>query len=72
MQKCNKNHYKPDLHTFFIDITGGRAYVECRGYEVYIEHTIYDIGKTVEWCGTVIAATNRLEALGAIYDTIDM
>ena len=38
LQKCQRRWSVPDLHTFFIKIKGGEAYVECRGHnEVYIE-----------------------------------
>ena len=68
--KCQRNHYKPDVHTFWIDINGGRAYVECRQNEVFVQsHTG---GFVKEWCGTAVAATNRLERLDAVYETIDM
>ncbi len=72
--RCQRRHNTPDLHTFYIDIKGGRAYVECRGHAVYIQSRIYGIDndKVTEWCGTTIAAANRLEKLGADYMTIDM
>lgn len=73
--KAMRNHYKPDLHTFIISIIGGNAYVECRQHEVYIETRTYDINGNetkTEWCGSAIAAANRLEKLGADYMSIDM
>ena len=74
LQKCQKNHDKPDIHSFYICIENGKAYVECRGYEVYIRHRVYGPkGESVmEWAGSTIAAANRLEKLGADYATIDM
>lgn len=69
--KCCRNHYKPDVHTFFIRISEGRAYVECREHEVFIIF-YYDGKPSVEWCGTPVAAANRLEKHGADIDTIDM
>lgn len=72
--KCQRNSNKPDLHSFVINIACGRAFVECRGYEVYIETYINKSGKEEEsrWCGTAVAATNKLELLGADYRTIEM
>lgn len=67
--KCQRNHYKPDLHTFYIDVLGGRAYVECREHEIYIE--AYG-PHGIRWCGTAVAAANKLEMMGAAYETIDM
>ncbi len=75
LQKCQRNHNTPDLHSFEIEIKGGKAYVECRGYdEVFIESIKYGEApdKTTKWCGTTIAAANRLEMIGADYSTIDM
>lgn len=75
LQRCQRDYYKPDLHTFFINVKNGRAYVECRGHnEVYIETRLYQEGvdKIVKWCGTTVAAANRLEKQGADYFTIDM
>lgn len=75
LQKCQRNHYKDDLHSFVIDIDGGIAFVDCRGYdEVFIEARIYGDGfeKVNQWCGTTIAAANRLERLGGDYRTMDM
>lgn len=68
--KCCKNHDKPDLHTFNIQIMDGLAYVECREQEVFIR--CYWDKKQVDWCGSPVAATNRLESLGADISTIDM
>ena len=70
--KCCRNHNKPDLHTFFIGIDEGRAYVECREHEVCIAFNFADERPAAKWCGTPIAAANRLDKYGAIYETIDM
>lgn len=73
--KAMRNHYKPDLHTFIIKIFGGNAYVECRQHEVYIETRVYDTNGNetkTEWCGSAVAAVNRLEMFGADYTTIEM
>lgn len=74
IQKCQRNWYKPDLHSFVVTIKGGTAFVECRQNEVYIEARIYGIDhdEVNQWCGTAVAAANRLALLGADYTTIDI
>lgn len=65
LQWHNSRTHIPDLHSFVADIEKGRVFVECRGYEVMIESRIYN-GETETvktWCGTLIAAANRLEML---------
>ena len=37
IQKCNRHRNKADLHSFTNGIDGGRAFVECRGSEVFVE-----------------------------------
>ena len=69
--KCCRNHNKPDLHSFQIDTKNGRAFVECRAQEVYIEVNTID-GRKSQWAGTPIAAANRLEIMGADFETVDM
>ncbi len=68
--KCNRNRNKPDLHSFMIDIDGGRAFVECRGFEVFIE--TYEKEKKSLFAGNEIAATNFLLARGADCSSIEM
>ena len=75
LQYCKKHENVPDLHSFMVDIKDGVAYVEVRNYgEVFIEtrtateHATFD--KVSQWCGTMIAAANRLEMFGADPDTI--
>lgn len=70
IQKCVRNKDKADLHSFFININNGRAYVDCREDGVYVK--TWTDGKTTEFVGNAISATNRLEALKADYSTIDM
>ncbi|MDO4495215.1 MAG: hypothetical protein Q4B62_05430 [Clostridiaceae bacterium] len=76
LQNCNRNHNVPDIHSFKAKINGGVVWVECRGYEVYIETQILDehtdACKKIKWVGTTVAAANRLEKLGIDLDTIDM
>ena len=42
LQKCNRNHNVPDIHSFKARINDGVVWVECRGYEIYIETQIFD------------------------------
>ena len=75
LQKCNKNARKPDLHSFKANIKNGVVWVDCRGYEVFMESFIRDKdGNEIRtpWAGTVMAAANRLEKLGMILGSIDM
>lgn len=68
--KCQKNYNKMDLHSFVICVEKGKAFVECRQYEVYIE--IHTIDNRIKWVGTAIAAANLLDLYKADYTTIDM
>ena len=68
--KCQRNYNKPDIHSFMIDVKNGRAFVECRQYEVFIK--FYSGDSVKEWIGTAIAAANALDIYGADYNTIDM
>ena len=74
IQRCQKNWRKPDLHSFVVMINGGKAFVECRKNEVYIEARLYaiDHDEVNQWCGTAVAAANRLTLLGADYETVDI
>ena len=75
LQYCERHIGTPDLHSFTVNIRDGIAYVEVRSYgEVFIEtrtateHATFD--KVSQWCGTMIAAANRLDMFGADHDTI--
>lgn len=68
--RCARNQHKPDLHSFVVPIKNGIAYVECRSHEVFIQERYED--KTREWCGTAVAASNRLDKLGADAFQVDM
>ena len=76
LQKCNRNNHVTDVHGFKAQINDGVVWVECRGYEVYVETQIFDrytnVCKKSQWVGTVVAAANRLEQLGMDFYTIDM
>ena len=74
LQKCNKNAHKPDLHSFKAKIKDGVVWVDCRGYEVFIESYTFDNGNEIrtQWAGTIVAAANRLEALEMDFHSIDM
>ena len=73
---CKRHVTSPDLHSFVVSIKNGIAFVEIRPYdEVFIETKTQKDGKdeiTEQWCGTLIAAANRLELLGSDPDTISM
>jgi len=65
-----KNHNKPDLHSFMARIKGGKVYVEGRFSEVFIREYKAN-SDTKDWAGTAIAATNRLELLEIDIDSIE-
>lgn len=61
-------------NSFIIDTNRGTTYVECREYEVYIcENVCDDNGKEnqLEWAGSLLAASQRLEMLAADLKTIE-
>ena len=67
LNQCNRNCNTSDLHSFTADILNGSVFVDCRGFEVFIESTTYDKNANrpkIQWAGTTIAATNRLEKIG--------
>ena len=70
---CVRRVDKPDLHSFTIKITGGMAYVEAQyAGAVYVETHCGTNDETVmRFCGTPIAAANRLIMLGADASTIE-
>ncbi len=73
IQAFSRRAHIPDLHSFVADIKNGTVYVECRGFEVMMESREYDSewNETVKtWCGTEIAAANRLERMGIKLETI--
>jgi hypothetical protein len=73
LQKCNRNSNKPDLHSFTADVQNGTVYVECRGFEVYIESRIYgEREKVYRWVGNTMAAANRLAALNIDLLSVEM
>lgn len=75
MQRCNRMWSTPDLHSFKANIKNGYVWVECRGYETYVESHTYDADgneQITRFVGTTVAATNRLEMLGIEFDSIDM
>lgn len=72
LQKCNRNSNK-SLHSFRADIQGGTVYVECRGFEVYIESRIYgEQEKVYRWAGNTVAAANRLAMLNIDLLSLEM
>lgn len=68
--KCLKNEGKPDLHSFTIKTEKGVAFVDCRCGEVFIE--IHSCDGKQQFCGTAVAATNRLLNLGADYESVEL
>lgn len=75
LQNCNKQRHTPDLHSFKAKIEKGTVWVECRGFEVFIESLTYnDKGLEIRtpWVGNTVAAANRLELLKMDFNTIDM
>lgn len=74
LQYCKRHIGTPDLHSFTVNIRDGIAYVEVRTYgdEVFIETWTRgeELDKVTRWCGTMIAAANRLDMFGADPDTI--
>jgi len=66
LDSCNRKHNTPDLHSFVADIKGGTVFVDCRGFEVHVQSTVFDgrQDKTENWTGTAMAAGNRLALLG--------
>lgn len=70
--KCCRNRNKPDLHTFLIDINNGKAYVDCREYEVCVKLNFFDDKLNRTFVGTPVAMANLLDKYGAVYDSIDM
>lgn len=73
LHQFNKRAHIPDLHSFTAKIENGVVFVECRGYEVMVESRTYsETGeeKVSTWCGTTVAAANRLEILQLDIDTI--
>ena len=75
LTKMNRQHLKKDLHTFKAKIKNGVVWVECRGYEIFVETYCYDEKGNetrTQWAGTTIAAANRLEMLEIDFDTIEI
>ncbi len=73
--KCNRRHETPDMHSFKANIKDGVVFVDCRGFEVYVESITYDAAgneKRTQFAGTTIAAANRLEMLQIDLDSIEM
>lgn len=73
LHQFNKRVHIPDLHSFTAKIENGNVFVECRGYEVMVESRTHDENekeKVSTWCGTTVAAANRLEMLKLDIDTI--
>lgn len=73
LQKCNIAANKSDEHSFMASVQNGTVWVECRGFEVYIESRIYgEQGKVSRWVGTTVAAANRLEMMNIDLSSIEL
>lgn len=73
--KLNRNAKNSDLHSFQANIKNGVVWVECRGYEVFIETITYDKDGNemrTQWAGNVMAGSNRLEKFGIDISSIEI
>lgn len=74
LRRCNRTN-KADLHSFFIEIDSGRAYVDVHYGIVWISLFFYD-GSGNEtrdhFRGDIAEATVYLEKLNARLDTVEM
>lgn len=72
IQKMERNHNKPDLHSFIATAKECSVFVEVHfPGEIRIDENYYN-GKHHQFCGNAIQVTNRLEMLGVKTDTIEM
>ena len=69
--KCNKNHDVPDLHSFIIDTTGGKAFVDCKEHAVEIDVRTSEGERKITATDAICAAV-QLDRLGADIHTIEM
>ena len=77
LQRCRRQWYKPDLHSFRARIKDGVVFVDCDTSGVNIDAIIYDTKGTEihkRWrTGTALAdAVEVLEKLGLDLDTVEM
>lgn len=71
LQSLERKVNVPDLHSFKARAGNGTVFVEARQGEVFISHE-RDNGTYVGWCGTYIAAANRLEILELDLDSVEI
>lgn len=72
IKKCQRYHYKPDLHSFWIDRDGyGRVYVECGEDTIRVEYFNGIDDMSIKF-DKAIDAAKYLTSLGVLYSTIDM
>lgn len=75
LQKCNRNAYKDDLHSFVALISNGKGsvWVDCRGYEIFIEtHTFGSWEMPSQWSGTLEDAAYLLELYDIDLSSVEM
>ena len=78
LQRCRRQWYKPDLHSFRAKIKDGVVFVDCHATGVNIDAIIYDAKKGAEiresWrTGAALTdAVEVLEKLGIDLDTVEM
>lgn len=73
IKKCQRNFCKPDLHTFWIDASCGRQYVECKQHTVKIYgYDEYGEERRVTFFDGAEEAAEYLFEIGSIFNTIDM
>ena len=71
IKKCQRYHYKPDLHSFTVETDRGIAFVECDTHEIDIYYDV-DGNHARATFSNAIDATLFLEYLNARLDTISM
>ncbi len=76
LEKCNRHHNTPDLHSFMAKTKAGFVWVDCKGHGNYLielySHTAMGEVKTSKIVSTTIAAAKCLEMLGIDFDSIEM
>ena len=75
LKRCNRQHATPDLHSFKANIKNGVAFVDCRGYETFIESiTCNESGDETreQFTGTAAEVAERLYELQIDLNSIEM
>lgn len=74
LRKCDRTS-KVDLHSFWVDVNGGRAYVDVHYGIVWISLFFYDsAGNEIRdhFRGDIDEATAYLESINARLDSVEM